>query len=326
MKYRQIPALLLCSSLFALAACSDDPMSGEGDVVDVQADKALVVAAPGDTIQITAYALDANSSRVAGQVNFTPFGAAVVVDSTQYLPELAETRGVFIVAGNANAGTGVVLEAGGVQDTLHIVIATPGTVNGSPALIFRSPIPVFTDEIHAEVAGADAVVLSQTATELGVLLPYGASGETSYAFSGFGATGNQEFDGAVILAPGPENEASEPNDSRATAAQGTFGVDIYGSLSDTDTDDYYVFTATEAGTYDFSIDWNDDSDVDGLIRNDAGAFINVSMATSNHPEHTTHVLAAGQTIYVQVNMYTFEPVSLPVTTYTLNVHLVEDGN
>ena len=172
MKYRQIPALLLCSSLFALAACSDDPMSGEGDVVDVQADKALVVVAPGDTINVTAYGLDANLSRVAGPVTFTPFGAAVVVDSTAYFPELAETRAVFIVSGAASAGTGVILEKGGVQDTVHIVVATPGDVSGSPALIFRSPVPVFTDDLEATVAGADAVVLSRTATELGVLLPF----------------------------------------------------------------------------------------------------------------------------------------------------------
>jgi hypothetical protein len=322
MTYRPMRTLLFCGALLGLAACSDDPAAvGSGDIIDIASDKALIIVSPGDSVNLAAWAVDATNSRVAQQITFTSTSGTATVGAGTYFPELAETRTGIKIAANATAGSAIIMSAGTLADTVHIVVATPGTSGGAPALIFRSPIGVFTEDIEVEVAGGAAVILSRTPTELAVLLPFGAEGATAYTFTNFGNDQSIEVSGDVMVAGAPLQEAGEPNDTRATAIPAALETDIYGALTDEDTDDYYAFTITEAGQYEFAVDWNDASDVDLLPRSSTGSVLSGGAATSAQPEHATVTLQPG-TYYAQVNMYAWDPV-LPATTYTLHVTRIQ---
>lgn len=317
MSYRRIGMWLICGSLLWLGACdSEDPAAeGSGEAIAIGSDKSIVIAAPGDSFNITTWVLDQTLSRIGTPITVVP-GAGLTLQSDTFMTELAETRAT-IRLGSGTAPGMVELQAEGVRDTVFVIVASPGTAAGAPAFIFRSPIPVFTEDIAAEFGGAAATVLSRTPTELAVLLPFSASGETSYAFEGFGPNADIALEGSVVVTGAPTNEAGEPNNTRATATPAAFNTDIFGSLSDTDVDDYYVITVSEAGDFEIDLDWNDDSDVDFLVRNAAGAFVNTSGATSAHPEHVALTLQPG-TYYVQVNMY-LRDGELDATTYTLRI-------
>jgi hypothetical protein len=308
---------LICGSLLWLGACDgDDPAAeGSGEAVAIASDKSIVIAAPGDSFNIAAWVLDQTSSRIGTPVTVVP-GTGLTLQSDTFVAELAETRAT-VRLGAGTAGSSVELQGEGLRDTIFVIVASPATVNGSPAIVFRSPIPVFTEDLVAEIGGAAATVFTQTPTELAVLLPFTAT-ELEYSFEGFGADASVTVAGAVAVSGAPVNEPGEPNDTRATAKPGEFNTDIFGSLSSSDVDDYYVFTVTEAGDYDFNLDWNDDSDVDMIPRNATGGALSGAAATGAHPEHVALTLQPG-TYYVQVNMYARDG-DLDATTYTLRVN------
>jgi hypothetical protein len=317
MSYRRIGMWLICGSLLWLGACdsSDPAAEGSGDAIAIASDKSIVIAAPGDSFNITSWVLDQTSSRIGTPITLVP-GAGLTLQSDTFVTELAETRAT-IRLGAGTAGSSVVLQAEGLEDTVFVIVASPGTAAGAPALIFRSPIPVFTEDIAAEVAGGTAVVLSRTPTELALLLPFGASGETSFAFEAFGANANVDLTGTVVVSGAATNEASEPNNTRAQAQAAQLDTDIYGSLSGSDVLDSYAFTITEAGDYEWEVGWNDDSDVDLIVQDAAGATVG-SAETLANPEHVTLTLQPG-TYYARLLMFTHSPGDLPVTTYTLRV-------
>jgi hypothetical protein len=308
---------LICGSLLWLGACdSEDPAAeGSGEAIAIASDKSIVIAAPGDSFNIATWVLDQTSSRIGVPITVAP-GAGLTLQSDTFVTELAETRAT-VRLGAGTAGGMVELQAEGLRDTVFVIVASPGVAAGAPALIFRSPIPVFTEDVAADLAGATATVLSRTPTELALLLPFSAEGALEYSLEGFGPNADITVAGSVVVSGAPINEAGEPNDSRATATPAQFNTDIFGSLSDSDVDDYYVITVTEAGDFEIDLDWNDDSDVDFLVRNAAGAFVNTSGATSAHPEHVALTLQPG-TYYVQVNMY-LRDGELDATTYTLHI-------
>jgi hypothetical protein len=317
MSYRRMGIWLICASLVSLAACSDDPAAvGSGEAVSIASDKSIVIVQPGDSFNIATWVLDQTASRIGTPITLTPAGAGLTLQSDTFIPELAETRATIRVPNAANTGGLVTLAAEGLTDTVAVIVASQELFGTAPALVLRSPVPVFTDDLAAELGGGAATVLSQTPTELVLLVPFASPSQLEFLLEHFGPDANLDVEGAFVVSAA-ENEDTEPNDTRATAAPAEFNTDIYGSLSDEDVDDYYVITVSEAGDFEIDLDWNDDSDVDFLVRNATGGFVNTSGATGAHPEHVALTLQPG-TYYVQVNMYERDG-ELDATTYTLRI-------
>jgi hypothetical protein len=76
-----------------------------------------------------------------------------------------------------------------------------------------------------------------------------------------------------------------------------------GANIDSDPDDFYKVTITDAGNYRFTVDWSDGTDVDLIVYRSNGSFLSTSGATSAKPEvASVNTVAAGD-YFVQINMY-----------------------
>lgn len=301
-----------------LSACKDSPTADDtGEPYAIVSNTSALFLAPNSNFTVVASVIDRFNGRLAQELTLTSATAtAIQIDSTRYLPELAETRFYDKLAAGQTAPAQIFLSAGSVQDTVNVVTVSAGTASGAAALIFRSPVDLFTAETEIEVDGGAGTILSRNARELAVLLPFGASGTVTYEFSGL--NGANALSGSTVAVGVPTNEDGEPNDDAASARDYTVGSTVYGSVSEDDVDDFYELVVTEAGSYEFELDWNDDdADVDLLLYRSNGSFASVAGATSNHPEHFTVTLQPG-TYYIDVNLY-----SAGANDYvTYNLHVV----
>src|SRR5512138_329688 len=103
MKLRTYALLASALAVAGLVACSEDPTgSGSGEPEAIVSNRSVVNQTKGATFSVTAYAIDKNDQRMAGKLDAVSNGAAIVVDSVPYVPELLETR-VFMKALNSTA-------------------------------------------------------------------------------------------------------------------------------------------------------------------------------------------------------------------------------
>ena len=87
-------AMIACLVASAgVAACDEDPTeAGTGEPEAIVTTLSATTRARNTAFTITAYAVDKNLHRIPGALTATPASAAVVVDSTRYVPELSATR------------------------------------------------------------------------------------------------------------------------------------------------------------------------------------------------------------------------------------------
>jgi hypothetical protein len=318
MKFRVIRlfALVLAPLALVLTSCVDDPTDeGNADPFAIVSNTSVLFRGAGEELDAAVFAIDRNGTRIPDSLAVTVDNAAVVViDSVRYFPELAETRIFGKTTPTASAAASIVVSLGALSDTIQVVALSPGTRQGAAALIFRSPVDLFDADTEAHVGDAEGTILSRSARELAIQLPFGASGPVEYELTGLGpgaVTASGTFNAVGV----PTNEPGEPNDNLATADSVILGASHFGSLSSNDVDDVYKLVITEAGTYDFSVDWTDAADVDIILLNSTGGVITFAGATSAHPEHFTRALTPG-TYYIDTNLYTGDSA---FTNYTLIV-------
>ena len=124
MKFRPIALLACLTAVMGLAACSEDPTeSGTGEPEAIVTTLSEAHRSVGASFSITAFAVDKNLKRIAGELTATSTGAAVSVDSVRYVPQLAETR-IFLKANTASsAGTNVTISGHGLSKDVKVVIS-----------------------------------------------------------------------------------------------------------------------------------------------------------------------------------------------------------
>jgi len=229
------------------------------------------------------------------------------------------------------SGTGQIIvggPGGALRDTISVRIV-PGTFTGTVtagAVSAGQQITInagagqeFDSDTQVRFGVDDEVfVVTRTANQIVAVVPYGVT-NNRFTLSNVGP--NQlAFSGTFTL--GSTTDPNEPNDDPAAAPQATLGT-IYGSLTESDADDFFTLTVATAGTYTITVDWADGADVDVYVT-DANVTLNACSddflgcdgATSSKPETgVTSTLAPG-TYRVYVNLWT---ASGPRTQYRLTV-------
>jgi hypothetical protein len=314
-KYVRLLPLVAWSAL-TLTACNDDPTSeGAGDAFAIITNKSITTVAANEAVTVTAQVVDRAGTPLPMEVQVTSLKTDVVAtDSQRFVPELQETR-IYAHTLKVDASAPLVLTAGGLTDTVEVKVLSgpfPGTVAtaagaGGTVLVFTSATNLFDANTSVEVETATpGFLVDVTPTRVRFLLPFGTQpGPISFSITDAGPA-DFSLSGTFNLTTAvPNADAYEPNQTRATANATalTPGTPVFGSVSlDNDSDDYYKFTITTAGAYEFVLDWDNDSDLDMIPRSATGGVLSGSAATGAKPEHVTLNLQPGD-YYVQINAY-----------------------
>lgn len=124
MKFRPT-ALFACAILATtLAACTKDPTSsGSGVAETIVLNRSTTNRSVGEKFSIIAYSVDKNIQRMAGKLDATSAGPAIVIDSVIYLPELLETRVFLNAAAKSASGTFITVSGHGLSADVKVVVS-----------------------------------------------------------------------------------------------------------------------------------------------------------------------------------------------------------
>lgn len=118
--YRMLAALVIA---VGLAACNDDPTGANtGTPEAIITNRSLTNQTVGTKFSITAYSIDKNVQRMAGKLDATSAGSAVVVDSVIYVSELLETRIFLNAAAKSATGTIITVSGNGLSKDVKVVV------------------------------------------------------------------------------------------------------------------------------------------------------------------------------------------------------------
>lgn len=289
---------LFLAAAAGLLACSGDPT---GDLVGkdltIQADPSSLFVPLGGATTLDVSVIDAqgNSQAITGFDFNASSGAVGVVEDSTFQPTVTgplPTNRRLVVTANTTDSASVHITANGVTKDIPVVVnptsttvalsATDAPAN-QPITISLSGQPFkFGAGAGATIAGAAGVNLGLSAdsTTMTFLPPPGAAGPLvldsvapvyapSLRFSL--PTGDSLTIGALAPAPGTGSPTTAPSLPIPAAGTTTGFLDI-GTFTAADiTGDgglggqYYKMTITEAGTYTFTVNWDNDADVDILL-------------------------------------------------------------
>jgi hypothetical protein len=301
---------LVAATAVAFTACSDDPTDeGAGDAFAIVTNKSITTLAAGASFTVTAQVVDRAGTPLPIQVQVSSAKADVVAnDSTRYVAELQETR-IYGRTLKVDASAPLILTAGALTDTVEVKVLSgpfPGTVAtaqalGGTVLQFTSTTNLFDANTSVTVSGTSepGFFADQTPTRARYILPFGSpAGQVTYAITGAGPADfalNGTFTTTTAV-PCADSYDATKNDTPATATAGalTVGTPLFGAASfANDPFDFYKVTITEAGNYEFKIDWSDGSDIDVYPARTTGALLSTSGGTSAKPEVSTVALTPG---------------------------------
>jgi hypothetical protein len=328
------------------AACGGDPTeSFQGAGEKIVADPSVVFVDQDANVFVTTELLDAQGNQLAADFEPTDVGSqiSVVTDST-FLETTNGTRLLtrerFVVTGLTPGASSFTVTSGGVTQQVPVNVvptSVPATFsNPSPAV--NEPITITLPEGYT--FGADAAV--ESALGPGFVQSISADGKSITAIIPPTSTGTLTLSG-VSAAFLPGLPLSLPSVDEVTAgatplagtdAPGTApevavpAVDGTASFFDTGaytgadiTGDgglvaqYYKFTVTEAGKYNFLLDWNGGSDLDPVVCFDAACATGEFAGTGvDHPEEGELTLDPG-TYYFAAVLFS----GAPPTYMTLSI-------
>jgi hypothetical protein len=206
-----------------------------------------------------------------------------------------------------------------------ITQGTVGPATGSIATVTFSEgsIPFDADtQVQLVVDGqtVNTFTLVSTGTTRQLVLPFGLpAGDLRYNVINIGP--NQVAQTGTISLPNgtPAADTQEPDNTIAvTPKQFVFGQAFYGSVSGSDVRDFIRVDITQAGTYTFTVGWNDGSDHDVYVRNTANTASLLARETLANPETGSVALQPG-TYWVRIDVYEFIPNQNRASTYRLTV-------
>ncbi len=338
---KRLGKVFLATGMVALvaAACFSDPTSDlQNGPTRLNLSKRFVVQNVGDTDQVNIQVFDDQGNAQAFEsVTYAPVDPTVATMAD--LPD-ANLRTVpgntlfkSILAGLSAGTTKIAVTAGGVTDTLTVLVypvaftgpVTPATANVGDTVTIGVPagITFNTTTANATIGGLPFyAVASRTATQLKLIA--GATSAASVVnVTGGILLGTIPLPALNTVATLAVNEPGEPANNApaggpAITLPTTTGSSVvrYGAIGTADVDDYFTITTTTADSLEIVFDWpNATIDIDAFILNSAGGGFCVldgcSAATGADPERIRVRLAAATTYKIYVNLYDNHGVATP---------------
>jgi hypothetical protein len=288
----------LVATLAGVLACSGDPT---GDLVGtgaaISATPSSLFMAQGETKPLTVSVLDAqgNELEITGFQAAPGSAAVAVVEDTTFLAtnaggRLSTSRRVN-VSGQTPAATTVAVNANGQSINVPVVVEPISATVSLSATAVPANVPItitlgegykFGADGNAQVNGVDAIPQSAApdSSAITVLPPPGTVGELTVvgvvpAFAptlSFDLpTGDTVSVDSLAPAPGTGSPSTAPPliVPAAGATSSFFDIGTFTAADITGdgglAGQYYRMDVTEAGTYNFSVNWANDADVDILL-------------------------------------------------------------
>ena len=180
----------------------------------------------------------------------------------------------------------------------------PGTAGVNDTVTFTAGAIPFDDDTRAFFGEEEAVVVSADATTLVAIVPEGAEGE--FLFTNMG--------------PGQVSLAGEYTAGADAELLVVSGATFAGKFSGDDADDTFFVTVPADGTFDVSIAFTEDSDIDAYMTQDfvlnfcSDDFFACSTATGDNPETVTTTLPAGD---YEILIFLYDAHGNEITDYTI---------
>ena len=326
-------SLVSILALAAIVGCFDDPTSaGRNGPARLRMSLNQTFLDPNEEVTVQATVLDEQGNQLFGAVTFSsddPNIATAEDVADGALPGGVGSTGL-ITAGTTAGATWVRATAGGVTDSIYVVVVPPTfagtitpaaptvsdtvTISTSGALLF---VPA---NVTVSMGGAPMQVVSATATSVRFIPVFTADGEVM--------VGGLQLVGTIDLPPlvatqlvnvaDPENANDAPGGGLVIASPGavgdtavSFGAvtgDATNGAGGDDVDDFFTFTpAVDMGVR-VEVEWLDeDVDIDAYVLNAAGGGFCVldacSGGTSANPETMNVTLVGGTSYQIYVNLW-----------------------
>ena len=327
---------ILLAGLTGMLACSGDPT---GDLVGknlkIQPDPSSMSVAQGATKPVTLTVVDEQGNQQAIE-NFSvtaTSGAVAAVEDSTFQPttsgELPTTRRVN-VTGQSPAATSIAVSANGVTDTIPVLVepvSAPVTLSAS-AVPANVPITItlgtgykFSGTGSATVNGVATIPQSVApdSSAITVLPPPGTVGPLNLTgvIADFAPTVTFDLptaDSIAVDSLAPAAGTGSPSTAPALIVPATGATSSFfdiGTFTAADiTGDgglgkaqYYRLDVTEAGTYNFSVNWSNDADLDIQLCSDVSCSAPDFLSTgSDQPEADSRDLVPG-TYYLAVILF-----------------------
>jgi len=193
------------------------------------------------------------------------------------------------------------------------------TEAGSGAALLRltqGGVPFDADMVVTATIAGQALqpVLPATGDTRTVLIPFGtpAGSEIEYTLAGMGPNQVAVAGSFVTTAAAPAEDAWENSDDPFAAPLVQAGATVVGTIGDTGSEEFYRVQVTEAGTYRFTVWWDNGSDIDIYLADEEYTTALIARETGALPETGTAVLQPG--IYI-MDLYMWEAAA-PSQTFT----------
>jgi hypothetical protein len=339
----------LLATLAGVAGCSGDPT---GDLIGagatIQATPSTVFVAQGETKPVTISVTDSagNEQAITGFQASSGTGDITVAEDTSFLVttnggRLATSRRLNVTAVNA-AASSITIDANGKTLNIPVVVepvAAPVTLSAN-AVPANVPVTItlgtgykFGGSGGAQVNGVDAIPQSVApdSSAISVLPPPGTVGPLTVTGVVPGYAPTLSFDlptadsisvDSLAPAPGTNSPSTAPAllIPGAGATSSFFDIGTFTAADITGDGgvgaQYYKLDITEAGTYGFSVNWANTSDVDILLCNDTACSAADFLSKGNiQPEEDSRDLAPG-TYYLAVVLFAGSPPTTASITLT----------
>jgi hypothetical protein len=342
MNRRLFGALGAIAVLTLAGGCAEDPLSDfDGNPAAIVKNFNYLQLSQGDSIAVTASVVDGRATPLLEPVTFTACSNDInVVEDTSYHPVPATSARAIVIANTANASC-VVVEGGGLEDTIDVAVlslAFPGTPSttdiqpGDTLTITTSGLLLF-DPDSANIDFGDGFVgeiVTRTQTTLTVVVPFSpaaVAAPTPAPLLVLGIDVTYVPAGLVVDLPTQADflftNPWEPNEAPPPTANLTLPDTLYDGFAEDEENNYYQFTLGATTTFTVHLEWEGDADLDILFATATGACCvgNFDGATGANPEASTVTLNAG-TYNLWINNFvsgTATPPAVPLYRVRITV-------
>lgn len=326
--------------LVTVGACDDNPVDeGVDEVARLDFDRSFASVAPGDSITLLVTPQNRYGNPViASEVTFEACDDKITLGESG--PDGVALSGQYfvVVRGTNTLGfTCVRATAAGVTDSMRVLVVPPTLLTnvseaaaGETVVVRRAQgQPAFDENVAVEVNFTPAFWLRTQSDEdsIVVVLPRTLEpGATDIVVTGLGGGDASLTAPFTITSAAPPADEVEPNDSpgTATAVEG-FPLEIIGTTSADDPDDFYTYSIPEDVTVEFWLEWDNvggspDLDFYGAVDPAFTTTFCGGAFTGSYPEHIGPCDLAAGDYMVYVNEWT----PSDGTTYHLYMVVVED--
>lgn len=266
----------------------------------------------GTNVKFTVVSSDTNKVKVNPDGSLTARGTGLVtLTFTGPGGKITATKDVTVVPGTFS-GTITPAAGGAVAGNIVTITAPAGVAFDADTKVQIGPASNFQ------------MVLSQTATTITALIPFGTPvGTAAVSLTNVGPQQLAFATTLPVTATGTQESTDAANNSPSTAPTVTLPVDIVGSVDGADQDDIFKIVVTAATPVSINLTWDSSQnhDLDFLLMNSTftGASGACSAATAAVPETKTCSIQPGTWFLYVMNYDAYAGHYQGPTTYRLRV-------